>query len=29
MDQNRRLLEIEDKINFTLLTNKYKCDDIL
>ena len=29
MDQNGRLLEKEDKINFTWLTNKYKCDDIL
>ena len=28
-DQNGRPLEIEDKVNFKLLTNKYKCDDIL
>ena len=28
-DQNGRLLEIEDKVNLTLLINKQKCDDIL
>ena len=28
-DQNGRPLEIEDKVNLTLLINKQKCDDIL
>ena len=28
-DQNGRALEIEDKVNLTLLINKWKCDDIL
>ena len=28
-DQNGRLLEIEHKVNFALLINKQKCDDIL
>ena len=27
--QNGSRLEIEDKVNLTLLINKYKCDDIL
>ena len=29
MDQNGRQLEIEDRINLTLLINKQRCDDIL
>ena len=29
MDQNARPLEIEDKVNLTLLINKQKCDVIL
>ena len=28
-DENGRLLEIEDKVNLTLLINKEKCDDTL
>ena len=28
-DQNGRTLEIEDKVNLTLLINKYKWRDIL
>ena len=28
-DQNRRPLEIEDKVSLTLLINNWKCDDIL
>ena len=28
-DQNGRLLEIEDKVNMTLLTNKQKCNYIV
>ena len=27
-DQNGRPLEIADKVNLTLLINKWKCDDI-
>ena len=26
-NQNSRPLEIEDKVNLTLLINKYKCDE--
>ena len=29
MDQSGRPLEIEIKVNLTLLINKQKCDDIL
>ena len=28
-EQNGRLLEIEDKVNLTLVNNKQKCNDIL
>ena len=28
-DQNGRPLEIEDKVNLTLLIDKWKCDNIL
>ena len=27
--QNGRRLELEDNVNFTLLINKQKCDDVL